>query len=39
LEYLDYAAEMISLAGVAVIIGGFLLAAGRYAAQFRALSE
>jgi uncharacterized membrane protein len=28
---------MISLVGVAVIVGGFLLAAGRYAAQFRQL--
>ena len=37
MEYLDHAAEMISLAGAAVIIGGFLLAAGRYAAQFRQL--
>ncbi len=37
LEYLDHAAEMISLAGVVVIIGGFLLAAGRYAAQYRQL--
>jgi len=37
LEYLNQAAEMISLAGVVVIVGGFLLATGRYVAQFRQL--
>lgn len=36
MEYLDQAAEMISLAGVAVIVGGFLLATGRYIAGYRA---
>ena len=36
MEYLDQAAEMISLAGVAVIVGGFFLATGRYIAGFRA---
>ncbi len=34
LEYLDHAGSVISLAGVVVILGGFLLAAGRYASQF-----
>ena len=37
LQYLDQAAETISLAGVVVIIGGFFLAAGRYTADYRAL--
>jgi len=37
LEYLHHAAEMISLAGVAVIIGGFLLATGRYLSEYRQL--
>ncbi len=37
LEYLEHAAVMINLVGVVVIVGGFLLAAGRYAAQFRQL--
>ena len=34
LEYLEHAGSVISLAGVVVILGGFLLAAGRYVAQF-----
>ena len=37
LEYLEHAAVMINLVGVVVIVGGFLLAAGRYMAQFRQL--
>jgi uncharacterized membrane protein len=37
LEYLEHAAVMINLVGVAVIIGGFLLATGRYMHQFRQL--
>jgi uncharacterized membrane protein len=35
LEYLDYAAVIIGLGAVAVIIVGFVLAAGRYAMRFR----
>ncbi len=35
LQSLDHAAQTISLAGVAVIIGGFLLATGRYVADYR----
>jgi len=37
LQYLDHAAQTISLAGVLVIIGGFLLATGRYVADYRRL--
>ena len=37
MEYLEHAAGIISLAGAVVIIGGFLLAAGRYVTQFRKL--
>jgi uncharacterized membrane protein len=35
LQYLDQAAHTISLSGVVVIVGGFLLAAGRYIAEYR----
>jgi uncharacterized membrane protein len=38
LEYLEHAAVIINLVGVVVIFGGFLIAAGRYVAQFRQLS-
>lgn len=34
---MEQAAEAISLSGVAVIVGGFLLAAGRYTADYRKL--
>ena len=35
LQYLDQAAHTISLSSVVVIVGGFLLAAGRYIAEYR----
>lgn len=35
LQYLDKAAHFISLSGVVVIVGGFLLATGRYIAEYR----
>ncbi len=37
LEYLEHAGGVISLVGAAVIVGGFLLAAGRYVTRFRQL--
>ncbi len=35
LEYLEYAGHGLSLIAVAVIVGGFAVAAGRYAVRFR----
>jgi len=37
LQYLDHAAQTISLSGVVVIVGGFVLATGRYIAEYRQL--
>ncbi len=39
LRFLDHAGGVISLVGVFVIAGGFLLAAGRYAEGFRRLGS
>lgn len=39
LRYLEHAGMLISFAAVAVIVGGFALAASRYALHFRGLSR